>query len=126
MSLAPRHPHPLRRCARARGGAPSSAWLRILIVLIVAMLATGAHPEVFATSATTTATAGSGTAEHDVLDTALRPPTRQGHRPLTALGPDAGHTEREAGPRPVRAPAPSSCSPALHALHALRCVVLRC
>ncbi|MFI6490318.1 hypothetical protein [Streptomyces sp. NPDC050564] len=124
MSPAPRHPHPLRRCARARGGAPSSAWLRILIVLIVAMLATGAHPEVFATSAaTTTATAGSGTAEHDVLDTALRPPTRQAHRPLTALGPDAGHTEREAGPRPVRAPAPSSCSPALHAL---RCVVLRC
>ncbi|GGN67031.1 hypothetical protein GCM10011579_039100 [Streptomyces albiflavescens] len=123
MSPSPCHPHPLRRCARARGGAPSSAWLRILVLLIVAMLATGAHPEVFAASSTATATAASGTAEHDVLDTALRPPTRQGHRPLTALRPDTGHTEREPDPRPVPAPAPTSYSPTLHAL---RCVVLRC
>lgn len=123
MSPAPRHPHPLRQCARARGGAPSRAWLRILVLLIVAMLATGAHPEVFATSAAGPATAASATAEHDVLDTALRPPTRQGHRPLTALRPDAARAEREAGPRPVPAPAPNSYSPTPHTL---RCVVLRC
>ncbi|WP_369247666.1 hypothetical protein [Streptomyces sp. R41] len=124
MSPSPRHPHPLRRCARARGGAPSRAWLRILVLLVVAMLATGAHPEVFATSsATATANAASGAAEHDVLDTALRPPTRQGLRPLTTLRPDTGDTEREPGARPVPAPAPPAYSPVLHAL---RCVVLRC
>ncbi|MFF4350597.1 hypothetical protein [Streptomyces sp. NPDC001530] len=124
MSPTPRPPHPLRRCARSRGGAPSRAWLRILVLLLVAILATGAHPEALAASAATpTATAESGTAEHDVLDTALRPPTRQGHRPLTTLRPDAEHPEREPRPRPVTAPAPPSYSPTLHSL---RCVVLRC
>ncbi|MFC7259075.1 hypothetical protein [Streptomyces lutosisoli] len=135
MSPTPHPPHPLRRCARARGGAPSRSgtassgtWLRILILLVTAVLATGPHLEALAASTPTPAPtagteSGSGTAEHDVLDTALRPPTRQDHRPLTPLRPDTRSREHRRDPLPVPAPAPPTHSPALHAL---RCVVLRC
>jgi len=137
MSPTPHPPHPLRRCARARGGAPSRSgtsrsgtWLRILILLVTAVLATGPHLEALAASTPTPAPTagtesgpGSGTAEHDVLDTALRPPTRQDHRPLTPLRPDTRTPEHQHGPLPVPAPASlSRCS----APHTLRCVVLRC
>ncbi|WP_327429948.1 hypothetical protein [Streptomyces sp. NBC_01236] len=135
MSPTPHPPHPLRRCARARGGAPSRSgtsrsgtWLRILILLVTAVLATGPHLEALAASTPTAGTesgsgSGSGTAEHDVLDTALRPPTRQDHRPLTPLRPDTRTPEHQHGPLPVPAPAsPSRCS----APHTIRCVVLRC
>ncbi|WP_406331252.1 hypothetical protein [Streptomyces sp. NBC_00203] len=130
MSPTPHSPHPLRRCARARGGAPSRSgtWLRILILLVTAVLATGPHLEALAASPPTPAPtagteSGSGTAEHDVLDTALRPPTRQDHRPLTPLRPDTRTPEQQHGPLPLRAPASPSHS---SAPHTLRCVVLRC
>ncbi|MEW2161516.1 hypothetical protein AB0912_00720 [Streptomyces sp. NPDC007084] len=134
MSPAPRHPHPLRRRGRARGGARWSArTLRVLVLLVVALLATGPHPETFTTpvagvAALAGGTEGSaeGTAEHDALDTALRPPHRQAHRPFApphpAPPPLPGHP-----PRTARAAAPTVIAPVPSpALHTLRCVVLRC
>jgi len=135
MSPSPCPPHPLRRRARARGGAlssaspsstpasptpPSSAWLRLLVLLVVALLAAGPHPEAFAAPPGNAAVETALT-EHDVLATALRPPARQGHHPLIPLRPDTGHREPEPQPLPVHLPAPYSLTP-----HALRCVVLRC
>ncbi|MGW3666912.1 hypothetical protein [Streptomyces sp. NPDC005141] len=118
MSTAPRHPHP-----RPTG----SPWLRILVVLVVALLATGSHPEAFtATAATAVTGTTEGAAEHDVLDTALRPPPRQGHRALAAQRPATGIPAH----RPDLVPAPASAvampAPITPALHTLRCVVLRC
>ncbi|MFD0069458.1 hypothetical protein, partial [Streptomyces sp. NPDC127574] len=93
MSPTPRRPHPLRRRRRERGGARAEARggsrnkaLRILVLLVVALLATGPHPEAFtAPVASVAAVSGGaeGIAEHDPLDTALRPPHRQAHRPLS-------------------------------------------
>jgi hypothetical protein len=116
MSRASRHPQP-----RPAGGP----WLRILVVLVVALLATGPHPEGFTASAVT---GTAEVAEHDVLDTALRPPPRQEHRPLASRRPapaiPGGRTHLVRPPAsPVRVPAPPPVAPSLHAL---RCVVLRC
>ncbi|MFF3612299.1 hypothetical protein [Streptomyces sp. NPDC002580] len=114
MSRAPRHPHP-------RPGG--SRWLRILVVLVVALLATGPHPGAFTASAVTGTT---GAAEHDVLDTALRPPPRQEHRPLAPRRPTPGIPGRLPGlGRPPASPVPATPSVAPD-LSALRCVVLRC
>ncbi|PIB04901.1 hypothetical protein B1C81_31600 [Streptomyces sp. HG99] len=89
-------------------------------MLVVALLATGPHPQEFAASPSAAAVATTAT-EYDVLDTALRPPARQGHRPLAPLRPDTEHPEQEPRSLPVHLPLP--CSPTSHAL---RCVVLRC
>ncbi|MEU8791898.1 hypothetical protein [Streptomyces sp. NPDC048643] len=140
MSPTPRHPHPLRRRGRARGGARGeirgaahpgarTKVVRILVLLVVALLATGPHPEAFtAPMASVAAVSGGaeGTTEHDALDTALRPPHRQGHRPLTPPRPAATpHSGRHS--RPARAAAPTGPAPAPSpTLHTLRCVVLRC
>ncbi|MER5473683.1 hypothetical protein [Streptomyces sp. NPDC002685] len=118
MSSARHHPHP-----RPTGGP----WLRILVVLVVALLATGPHPEGFTAPAATAVTGSAeGAAEHDLLDTALRPPTRQGHRPLAPPRPAAGIPGDQ--PHLVRAPrsAAPAPSPVAPTLHTLRCVVLRC
>ncbi|MGW7263185.1 hypothetical protein [Streptomyces sp. NPDC054842] len=100
------------------------AWLRVLVLLVVAMLATGPHPEALAAPPLAVA-AETGGLEQDVLDTALRPPARHGHRPLVPLRPaprpDTGRPE----PTPLRTAVPSPPPYAL-ALHVLRCVVLRC
>ncbi|MFD5079785.1 hypothetical protein [Streptomyces sp. NPDC058371] len=128
MSPTPRPPHPLRQCVRARGGARGrvsrAAWLRFLVLLVVALLAAGPHSESLA-AVPVAGAAETGGAEHDVLDTALRPPVRQGHRPLAPLrpapAPDTAHREPAAHPLPVPSPPLSPL-----ALHVLRCVVLRC
>ncbi|MEU0783219.1 hypothetical protein ABZ341_16800 [Streptomyces sp. NPDC006173] len=136
MSPTPRHPHPPRHRGRARGGARGEArggaWnkvLRILLLLVVALLATGPHPEAFsAPVASVAAVSGGaeGTAEHDVPDTALRPPHRQGHRPVAPPRP-AVTSRAGRHRRPARAAAPTGPAPAPSAtLHTLRCVVLRC
>lgn len=118
--------------------------LRVLVLLVVAILATTPHPTLLTTpigaitteapavptapAAPTTPSAPSApttpAAEPDVLDTALRPPTRQGHRPAAPLRPArAAHPEQTPHPRPHPVPAPP---PPSSTLHALRCVVLRC
>ncbi|WP_051371277.1 hypothetical protein [Streptomyces sp. 142MFCol3.1] len=124
MRLFPRPPHPLRRCARAREGTRARRCARLLVLLVVAMLAAGPHSEALAASAPSI-TAEPGAAEHDVLDTALRPPVRQGHDTLSPLRVPAaaGLPEPEHRLVLVPAPAPASYSPALRSL---RCVVLRC
>ncbi|MFG3168022.1 hypothetical protein [Streptomyces sp. NPDC048200] len=139
MSPTPRRPHPLRRRGRTRGGARAGGngpntgarnkVARILVLLVVALLATGPHPEAFtAPMASVAAVSGGaeGAAEHDAPDTALRPPHRQAHRPLAPPRPAA---PRPSGrhPRPPRAAAPTGPAPAPSpTLNTLRCVVLRC
>ncbi|MFJ7301647.1 hypothetical protein [Streptomyces sp. NPDC099088] len=136
MSPTPRHPHPLRRRGRTRGGARAgkngantgarNKVARILVLLVVALLATGPHPEAFTAPMASAAVSGGaeGAAEHDAPDTALRPPHRQAHRPLAPPRPAAPrHSGRH--PRPTRAAAPTGPAPS-PTLNTLRCVVLRC
>ncbi|MEU2737705.1 hypothetical protein ABZ656_20505 [Streptomyces sp. NPDC007095] len=98
------------------------AWMRVLTLLVVTILAAGTHVD---TLAPTPVVASAGTdcgAEHDVLDTALRPPTRQDHRLLNPLRPEPTAPDGpEPAPRPRRVPPSHS-----RTLHALRSVVLRC
>ncbi|MCX5558889.1 hypothetical protein [Streptomyces sp. NBC_00038] len=98
--------------------------LRVLVLLVVAILATTPHPAAL-TATPATITTEAPAAEPDVLDTALRPPARQGNRPAPSLRPAlrtrAAHPAPEPHPLPVQAP--PSHNPTLHAL---RCVVLRC
>ncbi|QFZ75477.1 hypothetical protein GFH48_21375 [Streptomyces fagopyri] len=116
MRPAPSHPrpHPPRR----------HAWMRVLALLVVAFLAAGAQAEALSAAAPVTVadTPGHG-AEHDVLDTALRPPGRPGQGRLAPSRPAPrtvpGHPGRASRPRP--AAASSSPDP-----HAPRSVVLRC
>lgn len=100
------------------------AWLRVLVLLVVAVLATGPHPEAVAAPPLAVA-AETGGLEPDALDTALRPPARHGHRLLAPLTP----TPRPDTGRPEHAallPSAPSPPPYALALHVLRCVVLRC
>ncbi len=116
MSPAPPHraPHPRSR----------HAWMRVLALLVVAFLAAGAQAEALCAAAPTTVadTPGHG-AEHDVLDTALRPPARPGHghvahpRPAPRTAP--GHPDPASRLRAAAAsPSPAPGTP--------RSVVLRC
>ncbi|MFG2476505.1 hypothetical protein [Streptomyces fagopyri] len=113
-ALSHRRPHPPRR----------HAWMRVLALLVVAFLAAGAQAEALsATAPVAVADTPCHGAEHDVLDTALRPPGRPEHgrpappRPAPRTVP--GHPGRSSRPRPAAA----SPSPAPHAP---RSVVLRC
>ncbi|WP_052768407.1 hypothetical protein [Streptomyces humi] len=105
---------------------PGSVRLRALVPLLLALLLTGA-PTAALAAAAPTAASSAGTAEHDVLDTPLRPAGRAVHRadvpqrpaPLPATGPtDPADRDR----RP-------SCPAAAHPPYATplpRTVVLRC
>ncbi|MFF7239353.1 hypothetical protein [Streptomyces collinus] len=95
-------------------------WLRVL-VLLLALWVPGAHVQ--ATTAPAPA-APAGAAEHDVLDSLLRPPARALHQPgaadRAAPPADPPVPARPApGPRPA-VPLPPSAAPLL------RTVVLRC
>ena len=98
------------------------AWMRVLTLLVVTILAAGAHVDAFATTPVVATADTDCGAEHDVLGTALRPPIRQEHRPLTPLRPAP---TAPGGPEP--APHPRHLPPSHPGtLHALRSVVLRC
>ncbi|WP_405881232.1 hypothetical protein OG762_23180 [Streptomyces sp. NBC_01136] len=97
------------------------AWMRILALLVVTVLAVGTHVEALSgasVAASASAESGGG-CEHDALDTPMRPPARPEHGPLTALRPAPGRPEPEPRPRHVRPSDPRTP-------HALRSVVLRC
>ncbi|MFK0024162.1 hypothetical protein [Streptomyces sp. NPDC090798] len=96
--------------------------MRVLTLLVVTILAAGAHIDALApTSVMASAETDCG-AEHDVLDTALRPPARQDHRALNPLRPAPTAPDGpEPAPRPRHVPPSHSRTP-----HALRSVVLRC
>ncbi|MFJ5778599.1 hypothetical protein [Streptomyces sp. NPDC093094] len=101
--------------AGRRGGR---AWPRVLALLLVLLLP-GAHP---AASLTAPALAVPGECfEHDVLDTALRPPRRAAAplRPAPARHPAPGAPARRPLPAPPL-PLPS------YGPDAVRTVVLRC
>ncbi|MGW2031624.1 hypothetical protein [Streptomyces argyrophylli] len=105
--------------SRNRSTPRGRTWLRVL-VLLLALWVPGAHVPA---QAVPDLAAAAETAEHDVLDAALRPPARALHRadaperlsPPTAPAPAAPATRsRPAAPRtPYTAPL-------------LRTVVLRC
>ncbi|MER6124646.1 hypothetical protein ABT173_18765 [Streptomyces sp. NPDC001795] len=112
MSPAPHAPRAARRYA----------WLRVLVVL-VALLATGAHTGavVAPPAAVSAETCG---AECDVLDAALSPTAVQGPRTVQPLRPDPSAGGRPS--EPGRSSAAAVQVPGSAALHALRTVVLRC
>ncbi|MEU6069417.1 MULTISPECIES: hypothetical protein [Streptomyces] len=93
------------------------AWLRALVLLLV-LLVPGARAEMHAAPVVAV-----DFADHDVLDTALRPPSRTAPRPVeparTAPPPDPAPDVPQGG-SPLATPWPPS------ALPALRSVVLRC
>ncbi|WP_432020627.1 hypothetical protein [Streptomyces sp. 1222.5] len=106
----------MSRTANTPGGR---ARLRVL-VLLLALWVPGAHVQALAAPSFT---AAAETAEHEVLDTALRPPARAVHRadvperPAPLPDPAPGRPAA-----PVRHPAPGTpYAPCL-----LRTVVLRC
>ncbi|WP_189263100.1 hypothetical protein [Streptomyces fuscichromogenes] len=111
---------------RSAGRRPRSgpAWPRALVLLLVLLLA--GVPTAAAALAAAAPTASAETAEHDALDTPLRPPARVVHRadvpqrpaPLPDAAP-AGPADRHR-PRPATAPRPPYATPLL------RTVVLRC
>jgi hypothetical protein len=110
----------------ARCRSRSRAWLRV-VVLLLALLVPGAHAQAHALPVAAGVSGASGeVAEHDVLDTVLRPPARADRRSaVRPARPGSGPLPKPArGIRacPVR-PAPPG-PPYLS--HILRTVVLRC
>jgi hypothetical protein len=93
------------------------AWPRALVLLLV-LLVPGARAEMH-----TAPVVAVDFADHDVLDTALRPPSRTAPRPVeparTAPAPDAAPGVSKGG-SPFAAPWPPAALPALCS------VVLRC
>ncbi|GGJ43603.1 hypothetical protein [Streptomyces brasiliensis] len=104
MSTAPSLPH-------------GQAWLRSL-VLLLALLVPSTHADVHAVQV-----AAVDVAEHVVLDTALRPPSRTAHHPDVPEHPAPAPVP--APPAPEARPFPAPPQPQ-QALHTLRSVVLRC
>ncbi|MFF3513934.1 hypothetical protein [Streptomyces sp. NPDC002573] len=99
------------------------AWLRVLLVLI-ALLAAGAHAEAVTADSDTVSTSQACDAEHEVLVAALRPANPQGPRAPVPLRPAARGT---GGPSaPLDAALVPARAPFFPALCALRTVVLRC
>ena len=99
----------------------SRARLRVL-VLLLALLVPGAHAAVH--TAPVVSSEAAEAAGYDALDTALRPPSRAGHRPAVPLRP-APAPGRPAPAVPEARPLPEPPGPS-YALHSLRSVVLRC
>ncbi|MET9830890.1 hypothetical protein ABZ078_16555 [Streptomyces sp. NPDC006385] len=106
----------------ARSLPRSRAWLRVL-VLLLALLVPGAHTQAHAVPVV--AGALGEAAEHDVLDTVLRPPARADRRGTAALRP--APLPRPAPPPgvPVRLTRPAPPLPP-YLPPTLRTVVLRC
>ncbi|MFG3589120.1 hypothetical protein [Streptomyces sp. NPDC047990] len=109
-------PHPRHRYRHA--------WMRLLAVLLVAFLAAGAQAEALTAAApTAVADAPGHGAEHDLLDTALRPPARPTHGHLTRPRPTP--LAAPGRPDPASRPRPAAASPR-PAPDTSRSVVLRC
>ncbi|MGW1539364.1 hypothetical protein ACWCPM_03580 [Streptomyces sp. NPDC002309] len=106
-------PQQTRRAARRR------VWPRLL-VLLLALLLPMAHAEA---AAGPVAVVAGEAVEADVLDTALRPPGRGGHRPAVAQRPvrAAAPQEPSTQARPAHAPTGPP-----YTLRTVRSVVLRC
>ncbi|MEU4034059.1 hypothetical protein [Streptomyces collinus] len=97
-------------------------WLRVL-VLLLALWVPGAHAQATAAPALAMP-APAGTAEHDVLDSPLRPPARTLHQP-DAADRTAPPLVVPAPARPAPGPRPAVPLPP-SAVPLLRTVVLRC
>ncbi|MFJ7078746.1 hypothetical protein [Streptomyces sp. NPDC098781] len=104
----------------ARCRSRSRAWLRVL-VLLLALLVPGAHAHAHALP--TVVGASAEVAEHDALDTALRPPARAERRHAVRTRPAPAPS-----PVPGAAPAPRLTAPPRppYVPHLSHTVVLRC
>ncbi|MFI9650107.1 hypothetical protein ACIHAA_27960 [Streptomyces sp. NPDC052040] len=112
MSTTPRPARTARRYA----------WLRVLLVL-VALLAAGAHAEAVTDENDTVAAAQACDTEHEVLVAGLRPANPQGPRAPVPLRP----VPRTGVPAGTQDPAAGAARALLFpALSALSTVVLRC
>ncbi|MEU6670608.1 hypothetical protein [Streptomyces sp. NPDC046727] len=106
--------------SRSRSTPRSRTWLRVL-VLLLALWVPGAHLDAQAVAPDPVVAAE--TAEHDVLDTPLRPPARTVHRADTPERP--APLPDPAPARPAGRPCPAT--PRVpYAMPLLRTVVLRC
>ncbi|MEV7993216.1 hypothetical protein AB0O67_15200 [Streptomyces sp. NPDC086077] len=106
-------PQQSRRAVRRR------AWPRLLVLLLVLLLPV-AHAQA---AAGPVAVLAGEAVEADVLDTALRPPGRGGHRPVVAQRPMRSATPQERITQAHPAHAPTGPP---YPLRTLRSVVLRC
>ncbi|MEU9454644.1 hypothetical protein [Streptomyces sp. NPDC048277] len=114
---APGRPQPGRR-----------AWPRAL-VLLLALLLTGAPTVALAGAASAASAAAAASAEvleHDVLDTPLRPPARAVHRADVPQRPAPLPDPAPAGLAGRHRPRPTAPRPSYAATPLLRTVVLRC
>ncbi|MER5941204.1 hypothetical protein ABT121_28210 [Streptomyces sp. NPDC001928] len=103
----------------ARCRSRSRAGLRVL-VLLLALLVPGAHAQAHALP---TVAGAAEVAEHDILDTALRPPARADRRHAVRTRP-APPLQQAAGAAPGSRPTAPTGPP--YVPHILRTVVLRC
>ncbi|WP_405819437.1 hypothetical protein OG241_29505 [Streptomyces sp. NBC_01390] len=112
---------PAARTPYASYAVRRTAWLRavVLLLTLLALLVPGTAAQCGAAESVVS----SGTAaEHDVHDSALRPPARYGHRGVVALRPVPG--PRAARRAPARTTHPLPVPP--RSTPAPRSVVLRC
>ncbi|MFG2554487.1 hypothetical protein [Streptomyces sp. NPDC048581] len=100
----------------------SRTWLRVL-VLLLALLVPGAHAQAHAVPAMAAGVSGEAAAEHDALDTVLRPPARTDRR--TTVRPCSTPPPKPAPSVPARLSHPAPPRPP-YVPHILRTVVLRC
>lgn len=100
----------------------SRTWLRVL-VLLLALLVPGAHAQAHAVPAV--AGVSGEAAEHDVLDTVLRPPARADRRTTVRLRPTPPPKPAPGVPACLSHPASPQPRPP-YVPHILRTVVLRC
>jgi hypothetical protein len=119
---------------RPAGRRPWSglAWPRALVLVLALLLAllpagvpTAAEALASATPAATPAAVSAETAEHDVLDTPLRPPARAVHRTDVPQRPAPLPAAASAGPADRHRACPTAPRPP-YATPLLRTVVLRC
>ncbi|MEU9185448.1 hypothetical protein AB0D14_12945 [Streptomyces sp. NPDC048484] len=125
--FVPRTPRqPARQWAWQRGRQRWLVALAAMLCAVCAMCAAGSvggHAGAARTAPPAAVSTESGIEhQYDILDSALRPPARQGHRPLAPLRPAHRLTPERRRLR-VRALPPLRPAPSPHAQ---RCVVLRC
>lgn len=116
MSPTPQAQPAVSRCAR----------LWVLLVL-VALLAAGAHAEAMAPESDAVSASQACDAEHDVLAMAPRPEDPEGQRTATPQRPGRQKPAGPSGPDRPGSPATASArAPHSAALRAVHTVVLRC
>ncbi|GAA2269066.1 hypothetical protein GCM10010145_50330 [Streptomyces ruber] len=112
MRSARHAPRTVRRCR--------CVWPRVLVLLLALFLPAAHAAADVAPGIAVTAE----TADQDLLESALRLPARQAHRPAARPRPAPAGAHPPAGAAPLPVPPPAGCAP--YSLLTRRSVVLRC